>query len=194
MYSNNAPPSFAPSAMNPFDQQHLQIPATVDIYSQPPSQGDMGHGQANSHNQFQGVSSYRGFGQSQTTVIVDNNKAPSLTDMVHAQGNSYNQDLNIHRELGSSSSNVSGTAGRPLSVGDMVNPRASQTSGGVDVYKDSKAAPGLSGVDPRGSSETGPKSSVVVDGPEAHELARMSLVGKNFRKLYLNAYYKDDEN
>ncbi|KAI3776822.1 hypothetical protein L1987_46612 [Smallanthus sonchifolius] len=169
MYSDNAPPSFAPAVMNGFDQEHLRIPATGDVYSQPPSQGNMGHGHGNSHNQFQGVSSYRGLFQFQTAVIVDNNKAPSLTDMGHAQGNSYNQDLNIHRELGGSS-NVSGTAGRPLSVGDLVNARASQTSGGVDLYKDGKAAPGLSDVDPRGSSETGPKSSVVLDGPEADDI------------------------
>ncbi|KAJ0457171.1 hypothetical protein HanIR_Chr15g0770741 [Helianthus annuus] len=201
MYSNNAPQSFAPGGLTGFDQDNhqptSQIQATGDVYSQAPSQGDMGHGPGNSNNQFQGLTGYRGTSQSQPTMIVGDTKAPGFSDLGPDQGSSYNHDPNISRGSGGNSYGQSGTGLAP-SLGDIRGGSASQTSDGhVGGYSKDGKAPGISDVDRRGSSETGASEAPKMDvPPDAQEFVGISLVGKNFRKFYPNAYYReqDEEN
>ncbi|KAL8199525.1 hypothetical protein R6Q57_013093 [Mikania cordata] len=171
-----------------------QFQTTGSFYNQPPSQGNMGPAQGNSRNQFQETTANRGLDQ--TRVTVDETKAPSFTDMGHGQGKSYNyQHTGISRGLVGGGSIVTGTGGGPLSVGDMVKGRVSETIDRVGSYPEERA-PSHSDMGQRGRSDTGSSPGVVFDGLDPQELVGISLVGKNFRKFYPNAFFKeeDDEN
>lgn len=185
MSSGNLPPSFS----SPGDARALggqynetwpthEIQADGNVYAPPPSHGSMSHHQGQSYNQFQD----RGLGQ--IPMIVDKTKAPSFTEFSPGHGSSHNHDGNISRESGNSSD------GQPLSIGAMAKGSVSQNSGGMDHYGDEKA-PNLSDVNRRGSSQTAPDT--VFEDADAQEFVGMSLVGKNFRKFYPNAYYKEKD-
>ncbi|GJY16632.1 hypothetical protein Tco_0387054 [Tanacetum coccineum] len=94
----------------------------------------------------------------------DNSQPPSYNSAMGRERNSLNQ---FHYET--------------LII--MVHP-----SGGVEHYG-GVPAPNLSGANRREASHTG-DSSMVIEGSDAQDYVGMSLVGKNFRRFYPNAYYK----
>ncbi|CAH1432913.1 unnamed protein product [Lactuca virosa] len=195
MYSGDAPPSFSSGGLKHFDQDQFPVDAQPQPYgvhndqswqNQPPSQGSMGHGQGNSVNQFQDGSIYRGLGQPDPFVVVDSEKGPSFTALGHGQGISYNQD-------GMSNRDQYGVSGQPLSVGAMVKGGFSNPSGGGGDHYGGDSAPGLSDVARRDKSQTGGSSVDIQGSSDPLEFVGMSLVGKNFKKYYPDAYYKEKD-
>lgn len=156
--------------------------ASVDhVHTAPPSYSGVVHGQGTSHNQLHDTTTkYRQLAD-QTAENVEEKKAPSFTALVHGQGNSYTHDENAIR----------GGDGQAPSVGAMGRGTVSQPSGG-DPYSGDQAAPSREALNKRDSSQTG-GSSVVFEGADVQEFVGMSLVGKNFRKFYPNAYYKEKD-
>ncbi|KAL4572464.1 hypothetical protein LXL04_019241 [Taraxacum kok-saghyz] len=191
MYSGNAPPSFS-SGVKPFVQE--QYPVDVQAYgvhndqpwlNQPPSQGSLGHGQGNSANQFPDGIAHRGFGQPDPFVVIDSEKGPSFTALGHGQGMSNNHDGMSNRgdQYG----------GQPLSVGALVRDGFSNPSGGGGDHYAGETPPGLSDVARRDASQTGDSSTDIQSSDDPLEFIGMSLVGKNFKKFYPNAYYKEKD-
>ncbi|KAI3514877.1 hypothetical protein L1887_13624 [Cichorium endivia] len=190
MYSGNGPPSFSSAAAKPFDQEQFQVdPQPFGVYNdqpwlnQPPSQGSLGHGQGNSGNQYLPDGTvYRGFGQ--PDGIDDGEKGPSFTALGHGQGISHNYDGISNREYG--------VGGQPLSVGAMVRDGFSNPSGGGNHYG-GDAPPELSDVARRERSQTGESLTDIQTSADPQDYVGMSLVGKNFKKYYPNAYYKEKD-
>ncbi|PWA85398.1 hypothetical protein CTI12_AA149570 [Artemisia annua] len=173
MSSGNGPPSFS-NGTNISSYVDSTNDAQVNN-KQPPSYSNaMGHG-GNSLNQFQNESAYRELGQTDTS------KPPTFTAL-ERERNSHAHGGNLKHELG----NVGGqgpSLGSAVARGNYSDP-----SGGVEHY-DGAQAPNLSDANRRDASHTG-DSSMVIEGSDAQEYVGMSLVGKNFRRFYPNAYYK----
>ncbi|KAI3781510.1 hypothetical protein L2E82_11527 [Cichorium intybus] len=189
----DAPPSFSSGMINHFDQEQFQddpqafgTPNDQPSFTQPPSQSSIGHGQGNSLNQFPDEIVNRGLGQPDETD--GREEAPSFTALGRGQGISNNQDWNSNREYRDGV--------QPLSRSALVRDGHSNPSGGGS-FDAGDASPGISDVDRRGTSETGPRGSSTdtQSSADEQEMAGMSLVGRNFQKYYPNAYYKEkDEN
>ncbi|GJX03455.1 hypothetical protein Tco_0189371 [Tanacetum coccineum] len=184
MYASNGPPSLSSTGMNSFTNEGTDMmEASNDhVYVQPPSYSGVGRGQGTSHNQFHDTAMHRELAQ--TDENVEEEKAPSFTAFGHGQGNSYTHEGNAIREGGD---------GQAPSVGAMARGNVSQPSGGVDPYTGDQAAPSRDALNKRESSQTAEGSSVVFEGADVQEFVGMSLVGKNFRKFYPNAYYKEKD-
>lgn len=149
----------------------------------------MGHGQGNSQNEIlpDGVA-YRGIGQ--TAGNFDGDKAPSFTALGHGQGNSHNQDGTFNRGVGYTDGYSD--VGQAPSVGNVRHVGDSQTSGGGggDPLSGGKA-PSISDFGRRENSQNG-VSSIDDHAASLEALVGMSLVGKNFKKFYPTAYYKEN--
>ncbi|KAK1432568.1 hypothetical protein QVD17_09465 [Tagetes erecta] len=187
MYTDETPPSFSsagPIGINIPDQ--IQY-TTSDVHNQPPSYDAMGHDhQLDSYTKYQTSVTYRALDQT-TTLPLDN--APSFTALQdQGHGHSYTtiQDhSDVNREVGGD---------RPVSIGAMGKGEVSNVSGDVGGYDIGGKGPGLSDVNRREASQAGGASGgVVVDDVDVKELVGISLVGKNFRRLYPNAYYKEKD-
>ncbi|KAI3784503.1 hypothetical protein L1987_43602 [Smallanthus sonchifolius] len=203
MYSSNTQPSFSSSGTNGNIMQ-----AAEDAGDQPPSYGAMGHGQADSYNKLHDQITYSevdptdstnapsfpalGHGQGDSYGInslgidaTESTKAPSFPALGHGHGNSYNQDGVVYGDNDEKAPSI-GTA--------MAKGGVSQTSEVLEPDHTDVEAPNLSDVKRPETSQTG-TSSVVFDGPDENEVEGNSVVRKNFRRLYPNAYYKgkDDE-
>ncbi|KAI3725813.1 hypothetical protein L1987_65608 [Smallanthus sonchifolius] len=176
--------------------------------NQPPSYGAMVHGQGDSYNKLHDQITYSevdptdstnapsfpalGHGQGDSYGINSNGldptestKAPSFLALGHGQGNSYNQGGEVNGDTDDKAPSI-GTA--------MAKGGVSQTSVVLDSDHTDVEAPDLSDVKRPDMSQTG-TSSVVFDGLDENEVEGNSVVRKNFRRLYPNAYYKgkDDE-
>ncbi|GKF02133.1 hypothetical protein Tco_0029056 [Tanacetum coccineum] len=176
MSSGNGPPSFSSNGNGMNNSGYVD--ATDDAQgdnSQPPSYNSAMGRERNSLNQFHYVSANRDLDQTDTS------KAPSFTAF-ERERNSHTHGGNLNHEFGN-------VGGQGASIGSAAaRENHSHPSGGVEHYG-GVPAPNLSGANRREASHTG-DSSMVIEGSDAQDYVGMSLVGKNFRRFYPNAYYK----
>ncbi|KAI3778403.1 hypothetical protein L2E82_07675 [Cichorium intybus] len=121
---------------------------------------------------------YRGLAQ--PDEIDDNEKSPSFTSFGHGQGISNNQDWNSSREYADN--------GQPLSRSALARIGHSNPSRGGNFYA-GDASPGISDVDRRGTSETGPRGS----SSEATTLIIVELVVLNPELVFLQLKWQQQE-
>ncbi|PWA88540.1 hypothetical protein CTI12_AA113410 [Artemisia annua] len=182
MFASNEPPSLSSNGMNSYNEDTTMMEASDGhVHIAAPSYSGVVHGQGTSHKELHDTTTYRQLAD-QTAKNVEEKKAPSFTALVHGQGNSYTHDENASR----------GGDGQAPSLGAMTRGTVSHPSGGGDPYSGDQKAPSRGALNKRESSQTG-GSSVVFEGADVQEFVGMSLVGKNFRKFYPNAYYKEKD-
>lgn len=177
MSSGYGPPSFSQSNGSNNSSYVYYTDDPQGHNNQPPSYSGATGREGNSLNQFQNVRTNRDLGQTDTT----NTKPPSFTAL-ERERNSLAHGGNLKHESG----NVVGqgpSIGSAVARGNYSNP-----SGGVEQY-DGAPAPNISDANRRDASHTG-DLSMVIEGSDAQDYVGMSLVGKNFRRFYPNAYYK----
>nr|GEZ97414.1 hypothetical protein [Tanacetum cinerariifolium] len=126
---------------------------------------------------------------------VYNNQLPSYNSDMGREGNSLNQFQNVSacRDLGQTDtpknqSLIALERERNSHAYGRITPIL---LGGVE-HHGSSTTPNLSDANRREASHTG-DSSMVIEGSDVQDYLGMSLVRKNFRRFYPNAYYKEKD-